>query len=114
MSLQCFYQLGVIAYYNINREYIAEALCINKKKSMEVCHGQCFLKKNLNLTAESTSDSKDAPSTRQQVEFPLFLVSELNYQFDVASKIMDRNFQYSQEESVGHSRTPFRPPSFFA
>jgi hypothetical protein len=114
MSLQCFYKLSVLAYYHLNREYIAEVLCINKEKPMEACHGQCFLKKNFDLPEGSTPDNKESATTRQQIEFPSFLVSELRYQFDVASKFVDQNFHYSQETSVGHSLTPFRPPVFLS
>jgi len=114
MSLQCFYKLGVITYFNLNREYIAEVLCINKEEPMAECHGQCFLKKNLNMNEESAADGQEVPPTRQPVEFPLFLVSEPRYQFDATSRIADPNFHYSQKESVGHPDVPFRPPTFLS
>ena len=81
---------------------------------MMECHGQCFLKKNLNMTEESAPDGKEVPPTRQLVEFPLFLLSESRYQFGATSRIADSNFYYSQKESVGHPDVPFRPPTFLS
>lgn len=114
MSLQCFYKLGVIAYYNLNRDYIAEVLCVNKERQMGVCHGQCFLKRNLDLTEKSASDNREVPATKQQMEFPLFLISELTYKFNVVSKLTDEAFQYTTTTFVGHLSVPFRPPAFFS
>jgi hypothetical protein len=114
MSLQCFYKLGVIAYYNLNREYIAEVLCINKEKPMEACHGQCFLKRNLDLTKKSTPKDTRVPATRQVVEFPQFLITELSYSFDVTSALIKGSFHYSLGSSMDHSSSLFRPPAFFS
>lgn len=114
MSLQCFYNLGVIAYYKLNQEYIAEMLCINKEKANVACHGQCFLKKNINLTDEPTPEDTGLPATTQQVEFPLFLISELTYKLDVALKFIEGNGHYSPGSSSNHSSILFRPPAFFS
>jgi hypothetical protein len=114
MSLQCFHKLGVIAYFNLNRQYIAEVLCINKEKPMQACHGQCFLKKNLNLTEEPIPEDTEVPATRQQIEFPLFLVSNLTYSFNVISSATEGNFFHALVTSEGHPRITFRPPVFFS
>lgn len=93
MSLQCFYKLGVIAYFNLNQEYIAEALCTNKEEPLQTCHGQCFLKTNLNLADESSSQGADMPPTKQQIEFPVFVVSELAFKFNNGFTTIERNFR---------------------
>jgi hypothetical protein len=114
MSLQCFYKLGVIAYFNFNREYIAEVLCLNKEKPMQSCHGQCFLKTNLNLAEESPSKSAEVPITKQQIEFPLFIISELAYNFRVVSTTTEESSHYYLVTSLGHLPILFRPPAFFS
>ena len=114
MSLQCFYKLGVIAYFNLNREYIAEVLCINKEGPLQTCHGQCFLKTNLNLAEESTSKGAEVPLTKRQVEFPAFVISELAFKFNSGSMIIERISHYRLFTSPGYSHIPFRPPAFFS
>lgn len=114
MSLQCFYKLGVIAYFNLNQEYIAEALCTNKEEPLQTCHGQCFLKTNLNLADESSSQGADMPPTKQQIEFPVFVVSELAFKFNNGFTTIERNFRSRFFTSLGYSRIPLRPPAIFS
>jgi hypothetical protein len=114
MSIQCFYKLGVIAYFNLNRDYISEVLCINKKEPLQACHGQCFLKTNLSLAEESTSKSAEVPITKHQVEFPAFVISELPFKFNNVFTIIERYSHYRFFTSLGYTRIPFRPPAFLS
>jgi len=111
MSLQCFYKLGVITYFTLNQEYIAEVLCINKEKPMTMCYGTCFLKRNLDLADQSSADKTGAPAGRMTVDFPVFLISQITYRFDIVSRPDDSNSCYSPGMSMAHLRTPFRPPA---
>jgi hypothetical protein len=110
MSFQCIYKLGVIAYFNLNREYIAKEICINKEKPMSACYGQCFLKTNLDLTDESSTDDAELPPARQTIDFPVFLISEISSLFDIVTNLAEANFHYIPGTSVDHSLIPFRPP----
>lgn len=104
----------MIAYFNLNREYIAEVLCINKEEPLQTCHGQCFLKTNLNVADESSSKDAEMPLTKQQVEFPVFVVSELTFKFNVGVTTIERNFRSRSFTSIGYSRIPLRPPAIFS
>ena len=109
MSLQCFYKLGVLTYFELNRDYIAEILCINKEEPITMCYGQCFLDKNLDLADDSADDA--VPAARQQIDFPLFLVSESNYRFDSKIKFVRAHSFYIPAASSKHSSAPFHPPA---
>lgn len=109
MSLQCFYQLGVITYFQLNQEFIAEVLCINKEKPAMKCHGQCFLKAKLNMGDDTQSDKETLPPT-QRVELPVFLISENSYSFEVPTLLEGNNSRYLPATSSAHDRTPFHPP----
>jgi hypothetical protein len=111
MSLQCFYQLGVITYFHLNREYIAEVLCINKEKPITLCHGQCFLDRNLDLADELPSDEGTVPTGKQSIDFPVFLISENSYQFSHVLRSLDLNTSYFPASSTEHSSFPFHPPA---
>lgn len=43
---------GTIAYFKLNREYIAKVLCENRKRPELHCDGKCFLAKKLKQQQE--------------------------------------------------------------
>ncbi|MEY3956556.1 MAG: hypothetical protein RLZ73_1011 [Bacteroidota bacterium] len=55
-------QWGAVAYYRINRDYIAENLCVNRDKPMLNCNGQCYLAKKLKAAEEKEAFRKNARS----------------------------------------------------
>jgi hypothetical protein len=109
--MQCFYKLGVLTYFQLNRDYIAEFLCINKEKPITTCYGQCFLKKNLNLTDNPTSDEGAVPKGSQTVEFPVFLIAETDYVFSRTLLTNPSNSKYLLGSGAQHEFRQFRPPS---
>src|SRR5690606_34537987 len=46
-SAQMFSQLGVLAGYELNKEYIIEKFCVNRDNPEMHCDGKCYLKKKL-------------------------------------------------------------------
>lgn len=110
MSVQCFYKLGVITYFHLNREYIAEVLCINKDKPIATCHGQCFLNKNLDVAKETSTDDETLPVAKQKFDLPIFLISKSEYRF-ANLKSSESNCPYIRDLSSKHSSAPFRPPT---
>ena len=46
---------GTVAYYQINKTYIARVLCENRDKPILNCNGKCFLAKKL----KEQQDKKD-------------------------------------------------------
>jgi hypothetical protein len=110
LSLQCFYKLGVITYFQLNRQYIAEVLCINKEKPITMCYGRCFLDKNLEI-ADDTNDDGALPASKQLIDFPVFLVSESNYCLGLTIKPAKGHCRYITASSTKHSSAPFHPPA---
>ena len=110
MSLQCFYELGILTYFQLNRDYIAEVLCINKDKPAKMCHGQCFLTKSLDLAIDEPSNESTTPPAIQKAEFPVFIVSELQYALHEETTSQVRNARYLATISSKHTPTPFHPP----
>lgn len=47
MLLQSSIRSIYVAYYQINRDYIASELCINKAKPASTCNGKCYLVKKM-------------------------------------------------------------------
>lgn len=112
MSAQCFYELGVITYFYLQRDYIAATLCVNKDKPMTMCKGQCYLKKHLALTDDDKSQDRTPPDAKQQLDFPVFLISRYPLPIPRASAMPVMNFHYTFSLSAKHSSVPFHPPAF--
>ena len=109
MSAQSFYKLGVITYFQFNREFIAEFLCINKDEPVTTCQGQCFLNKNFELADDEAQSS--AHKGKEKIEFPTFIASETFYAFLQASQTGEKNTHYFTSSSTLHLATPFHPPT---
>jgi len=87
LSAQCIFKLGIITYFEANRDYIAEVLCVNKKKPMTMCYGQCFLDRNLSLT-EETPKQTPVKSTLK-MEAPIFIGSSFDVTILLKSFIIE-------------------------
>ena len=55
MCFQCVLKLGIVAWYQANKQYVATTLCENKDKPQMKCCGKCYLRKQLNKTEGSGS-----------------------------------------------------------
>jgi len=47
MVLQSSIRSIYVAYYQMNQDYIASVLCINKAKPASTCNGKCYLSKKM-------------------------------------------------------------------
>lgn len=73
-------QWGTIAYYNINKGYIARVLCENRDKPQLHCDGQCYLAKRL----KAQQDRQDKETTERVNNTPviqLFFQDNLLFAF---------------------------------
>lgn len=111
MSTQCFYKLGVITYFYLNRDYVAKVLCVNKERPVAMCKGQCYLKKHLALADQSNSHDGTIPDAKQLIDFPVFLVSAYISPVVCGVEKSDPNFHYTFHTSTKHSLIPFQPPA---
>ena len=71
---------GTIAYYQVNKAYIARVLCENRDKPQLHCDGQCYLAKKL----RAQQDRQDKETTERVQNTPvlqLFCQANLPFQF---------------------------------
>ena len=78
-----------VAYYNINKEYIASVLCINKAKPASTCNGKCYLSKKMD---EQEKQEQTIPSVLKGLEEAVFYFSEysfvLNPRFSIEEQLV--------------------------
>lgn len=74
--------LGLWAYYEINKQMIADKLCVNKSNPSLHCNGKCYLSKQLKKAEEnekkqsrSIIEKDEAVSAYDAVTLPAFIPS---------------------------------------
>ena len=55
--------------FELNRDYIAKTLCINRTKPKSCCKGSCYLKKKLDKTDKEEGSSTTNNKDRNEVLF---------------------------------------------
>lgn len=106
-------KLGVLAWYELNKDYVADVLCINKDKPDLQCNGKCYLNKQLkkadNLTGQS---EKNLPQKEKEVEIITYLLSDafLISKKYIAADANEHNSRYLQYASDVYLPSVFQPP----
>ncbi|GAB3772287.1 hypothetical protein GCM10028818_12310 [Spirosoma horti] len=78
---------GTIAYYQVNKAYIARVLCENRDKPQLHCDGQCYLAKQL----KAQQDRQDKETTERVQNTPvLHLFCQVNLPFQFRQHGFDR------------------------
>lgn len=65
------------AYYQLNKEYIAQKLCVQKEQKKNTCQGKCHLKK-MTEQQKQTETGHDAPA------FVSVFVAQALFRFEIA------------------------------
>ncbi len=76
--IQSSSDLCIIVSFYLQRNYIAENLCINRFEAIPVCKGQCFLDEKLKQNEEK---EKKYPDLRQK-DIHLFFQNNFSFEFD--------------------------------
>lgn len=66
-TIQSTKSLWIIASFQINREYIASNLCINRFDKIPTCKGQCFI--NNELSKEQKDNKKNVTTIEKESVF---------------------------------------------
>jgi hypothetical protein len=109
LSAQCIFKLGIITYFQANQEYIAQVLCINKEKPITMCHGQCFLDRNLALADEEMPQQAPAPG-KVKIENTIFLGLNVDIQLSMIATEISQNPSPETLYTFVSGRTFFHPP----
>lgn len=75
MGLQTFSKWFVLLEFQVNQDYIAKNLCVNRAKPSCCCRGKCYLQKKM---AADESQQQAPGKGGQREESPLQLFAEVN------------------------------------
>jgi hypothetical protein len=90
---------GTIAYYNLNRDYIARVLCENRDRPELHCDGQCYLAKKL----KAQQDRQDKDTTERVRNTPvvqLFCEAETVFSFAFLTALPDAAALFTYERPI--------------
>ncbi len=110
LSAQCIFKLTIIAYFEANRDYIAEVLCINKEKPITMCYGQCFLDRNLSIADDEASKDASPANNKLQVEPTFFVTHSTKIQLSPTSSDTDKTSMPQSLYSFSAQHSIFHPP----
>lgn len=77
---------GTIAYFKLNREYIAKVLCENRKRPELHCDGKCYLAKKLKQQQEK-QDKETSQKVQNTPVIQLFTPQAFFYDFEPAARV---------------------------
>ncbi len=102
--------IGIVGYYQINKDFIAKNLCENRDKPQMKCCGKCYLQKQLKKIDNDTQE-KGTPEKVEKSELlcfilPASILVSLKYTFDIAVQNPSRQRLYNKDLS----RSTFHPP----
>lgn len=75
IAVQTFSKWCLILEYQVNRDYIAKNLCVNRFRPSCCCHGKCYLNKKI---AKDESGQQAPGKGGQKEESPLQLFTLIN------------------------------------
>jgi len=102
---------GTVAYFHINRAYIAKVLCENRARPQLHCNGKCYLAKTL----KKQQEKKDKETTERVENTPilqLFSLAPTLFEFAASSyKFKDQSvFFYRTSPYDAELAKQLRPP----
>ncbi|MBL7712116.1 MAG: hypothetical protein JNL13_06620 [Chitinophagaceae bacterium] len=75
LSCQCVLKLSIVAWFELNQEYIAATLCENRDKPELVCCGKCVLTKQLKKADDTEQqDKKNTQSKAEQHSMVVYVL----------------------------------------
>ena len=74
LSYQCFVKLGIVIWYEYNKDYVAKNLCENRARPEKKCCGKCYLRKQLKKADEGNTKGNTLPEKWNLGEVMVFIV----------------------------------------
>lgn len=68
VSCQLVAKLGIVAWWEANRSYVAKELCENRNQPQKKCAGKCYLKKQLNKIEQEPGTENNIPNKKHLTE----------------------------------------------
>ena len=115
LGCQLVLKLSIVAWFEINQEYIAATLCENRNKPELVCCGKCVLTKQLKKADDVTQKGQqNVPSKEERSSTVVFVLPDnthLNIPYQEVAEAVQHPRQ-SNHNGIIIEQSIFHPPSF--
>lgn len=102
----------MVAWYNINKDYVAATLCENKDKPELDCEGQCFLDKKLSQIDNEQEGENNLPSKEFKNKLPPFIITTTSIIYTTLHSVEDKEASLYQNLYKFHLISSiFHPPN---
>ncbi len=111
-ALRPAYNLGYVAYFELNIDYIIETYCVNKEEPKLQCNGKCHLAKQLKSTPNnSTEETSPYLTSFFEAFFPVYF-QEYAYNFKLKENgvLKRHNWNYNTQLISLFKENLDRPP----
>ncbi|MFD3275142.1 hypothetical protein [Aquirufa echingensis] len=110
IQLPLMSQWASVAYYQVNRNYIAKNLCENRDKPKLNCNGQCYLAKKLKA-AEDKEQKSNSERLEKMPEIQLACEQLPNLAFQLSFfEFAEDHYPPAELETQSSILLPFHPP----
>lgn len=72
-------KIGILIDFKINQDFIANILCINRKKPKSTCNGKCYLSEQLKKV--EGQEEKQAPTNKKEQLEVIYFCSKSSFNF---------------------------------
>ncbi len=110
VAAQTFSKWFIVLSYEINKDYIARNLCVNRAVPGSCCKGKCYLHKELAADEQQNSPAKSAIA--RDIQLQLFFDDFAEIIFKAEPIINHYNSFYLNGTSQEFSPSFFQPPQF--
>jgi len=107
--MQNFSKLIIVANFEMNKEYIAKNLCVQKDVKDNCCQGSCHLKTELEAD-ENTKELPGTPTLKDNLETSLYHQNLLCLGLQSPGLIFDNFTPYKQVKLFAYHPSVFHPP----
>lgn len=111
IGFQSVGKLLVLAWYQVNKTYIAQKLCENRNKPKMHCNGKCQLRKKMQQLDQESPSNSSVPVKIDKIAILEFLLPEnqasLNNPFSILKKPI---IFYDKQYTFYYSNYLLKPP----
>lgn len=102
-----------MAWYELNKEYVAAELCENKDKPELNCCGKCYLNKQLKKVDNPKEDGKQLPEKNRKIELAEFIPVIIDVEISHSISPQKNDVHDTYQDFIGyHPYTSiFHPPA---
>ncbi|MBN9383951.1 MAG: hypothetical protein J0H74_24575 [Chitinophagaceae bacterium] len=109
IAVQTFSKWCLIVEYQVNKDFIAKNLCINRAEPLSCCKGKCYLNKKM-ASDESQQQSPGKSGQRDETPLQLFLQKNIVPQPSLTEIICVHAARYIEPSTQDYSLSQYHPP----